>query len=85
MKNRITTVKGNNKISFYLHSNKGKNYLFTQDFTKGVYEYFRTGRSETELYNYKKWNRNPRLDKTIEKLPMYIKYVTQEVLQERGA
>lgn len=52
------------------------NYL---QYTKGVYDYFRRGRSERELHEYKQWNKNPRLDKTIEKIPMYTQYVLREV------
>lgn len=74
MKNKIIVNKKNNKLDFYLLSKKRKLYLFTQAYTRGVYHYFRNGRSETEVRTYKKWNTNPRLDKTIEKLPLYIHY-----------
>ena len=78
MKNKIIVRKGKNKLDFYLLSNSEKFYLFTQCYTKGVYNYFRSGRSENEIRSYKKWDRNLRLDKTIEKLPMYIQYVLCE-------
>lgn len=78
MKKRIIIISKNNKLDFYLLvSGKTKLYLFTQAYSKGVYQYFRHGRSENEIRNYKRWGRNPRLDKTIEKLPMYIRYVIQ--------
>lgn len=78
MKNRITVVKNMDKLDFYLISKRVKVYLFTQDYTKGVYEFFRDGKSENEVKGYKKWNRNPRLDKTIEKIPLYVQYVMRE-------
>ena len=53
-------------------------FLFTQSFTKGVYEYFKNGRDENELRTFKRWNKNPRLDKTIEKIPMYMKFALKE-------
>ncbi|MCD7749181.1 MAG: hypothetical protein LUH42_03910 [Oscillospiraceae bacterium] len=67
------------KLEFYLVTGGRTIYLFTQDYTKGVYEFFRNGRSVNELRQYRKWNRNPRLDKTIEKIPLYRSYVLREI------
>ena len=78
MKNRVTVTKINGWIHFYLTSGKQTHYLFSQKFTKGVYEYFRDGRSENEIKKFNKWNRNPRLDKKIEKIPLYVRYVFRE-------
>lgn len=76
MKNKITVTKGeNSKLHFYLQSGAGRYYLFSQPYTKGVYEFFRLGRSENEVRSYRKWNQNPRLDKDIERMPLYIEYV----------
>lgn len=68
------------KMDFFLVTEKGRAYLFTQEFSKGVYEYFRKGRSERELLSFRKWDKNPRLDKTIEIIPIYTKYVLKEVI-----
>lgn len=78
MKNKILVTKSNNKIHFYLISEGKRHYLFSQNFSKGVYQFFRSGRSESELHGYKNWRKNPRLDKTIEKIPMYMRYVIKE-------
>ena len=78
MKNSVTVTKSNGWIHFYLTSGKQTRYLFSQKFTKGVYQYFRDGRSENEIKKFNKWNRNPRLDKTIEKIPLYVRYVFRE-------
>ncbi|WP_029542199.1 hypothetical protein [Selenomonas sp. AB3002] len=78
MKDKIQISKLNNKLHFYLVSSKGRFYLFTQRFSKGVYHFFIKGRSESEILSFKHWSRNPRLDKTIEKLPIYITYVRKE-------
>lgn len=67
------------KLDFYLVSGGRRYYLFSQNYTKGVYDFFRNGKTEDELRRYNKWNRNPRLDKTIEKIPMYIAYVMKEI------
>ncbi len=74
MKNKITIQSRNNKISFYFHVSGKRLYLFSERFTKGVFEFFRKGRSESEIKSYNSWNRNPRLDKTITKIPLYTRY-----------
>lgn len=79
MKKRIKVTKTGEMLHFYLVTKRGCTYLFAQGFSKGVYDYFRKGRSEHELNEYKQWNKNPRLDKTIEKIPMYMQYVLREV------
>ena len=78
MKNKIMVVKNGGRMNFYLHSDAGRMYLFAQEFSKGVYVYFKNGRAEAEIKQFNKWNLNPRLDKTITKLPMYIRYVMKE-------
>lgn len=78
MKNKITVTKSNDKIHFYLVSGKVHRYLFSQNFSKGVYNFFMKGRSEAEILGFKKWRDNPRLDKTISKLPMYIRFALKE-------
>ena len=79
MKNKISVTKKNNKLNFYLIAGGERHYLFTQDYSKGVYEFFQGGRSESELHKYKLWRKNPRLDKTIEKIPLYTRYVLREI------
>ncbi len=79
MKNKISVTKANNKLNFYLLSEGKRYYLFTQTFSKGVYQFFQNGRSESELHKYKLWHKNPRLDKTIEKIPLYTRYVLKEI------
>ena len=34
---------------------------------------------KNELREYTQWNKNPRLDKTIEKMPMYMQYVLRGI------
>ena len=74
MKNKITIRRGDETISFYLHTSGKCVYLFSQKFTKGVYEFFKNGRSENEIKSYRLWKKNPRLDKTITKIPLYTRY-----------
>lgn len=75
MKKRITVENRKGDLYFYLRSEQGVQFLFVQKFTRGVYDFFRNGISERQLRACRRWDRNPRLDKTIEKLPLYITYV----------
>ncbi len=78
MKNKILVNKTREKLHFYLIAGGKRYYLFTQNFSKGVWQFFQGGRSENELLNFRSWRKNPRLDKTIEKIPMYTRYVLRE-------
>ena len=80
MKSKIIVTKKNGKMNFFLQTKEGRFFLFSQNFSKGVYQFFCKGKSESEIISFKKWNRNPRLDKTIEKIPLYTKYVRKEII-----
>lgn len=82
MKNQVIIKSGVNTLNFYLTNQYGTYYMFTQAYTPGVYDYFRRGRSENEIRSFRNWNQNPRVDKTIEKLPGYIRYVMREYVME---
>ena len=79
MNGKIIIKKTPDMIHFYWTINSiGKLYLFSQKFSKGVFDFFCKGRAITEVLHFKQWNRNPRLDKTITKLPIYMKYAWKE-------
>lgn len=80
MKCRVVIQKQNDQISFFLQLKSNTQYLCRQAFSKGVYVFFKNGRAEAEILSFKGWGKNPRLDKTIEKLPIYIRYVKKEIL-----
>lgn len=85
MKNKIFIKKlfiekGNEHIEFYLKNEKGEFWLFTQPFSKGVYEWFKDGRSESEILSFDKWEKNKRLNNTIKRIPKEIKYVTNYII-----
>lgn len=81
MKKKITITTSNNQIHFYLTCAAGTGYLFSQRFTKGVYDYFRCGRSLNEVHAFCKWGCNPRSDKTIDKVvnPSYHRVAMEEL------
>ena len=78
MRDKVIATKKDNKINLYLISGGQKHWLFSLAYSKSVYNYFRAGRSLTEVMKYKNWKKSPRLTKTIERLPGIIKYVKQE-------
>lgn len=82
MKNKITMIPKDGQLFFYLVSDVGKVFLFSQNFTKGVHDFFINDKSESEILGFRKWRKNPRLSKTIEKIPLYIAYVRKEILLE---
>lgn len=82
MKNRITITKLNNEIKFYLKNGNGEFWLFSQPYSKGVYEWFKNGRSEKEIIEFNKWNQNKRLNNTIDRIPREVKYVTKYIIPD---
>lgn len=80
MKSKIIVTKNGDRMNFFLQTKEGRLFLFSQNFSKGVYQFFCKGKSENEIISFKKWGRNPRLDKTIEKIPLYTKYVRKEII-----
>ena len=80
MKNKITVSPKNDQLNFFFHYGSKKIFLFSQRFSKAVFHFFLHGKTESEILSYKRWNQNPRLDKTIEKIPMYLRYIRKEVI-----
>lgn len=85
MKNRVIIKKENNNINFYLKNDNGEFWLFEQECSKGVYEYFKNGRAEREILNFTKWERNKRLNNTINRIPREIKYVSKYIIGDERA
>lgn len=79
----------NQVIDFYLRSadgkSYGKSYLLSLPFSIGVWKYFKNGRAVSEIMAFRAWNKNPRLDKTIVRLPSMIRYIKREQEQQRCA
>lgn len=64
--------------SFYIISEGEEFFLFSQNYRKGVHRYFSKGVRLDEAYDYSKTNRDSAVIKTMNKLPMYIKYIERE-------
>lgn len=79
MKNKV--IVNNSKrgyLDFYFQTEGKTLYLFTETFSKSVYNFFYNGRLESEVLGFKRWKGNYRLGKTISKIPMYIRYALKE-------
>lgn len=82
MKNKITITKFDDEIKFYLKNSNGEFWLFSQPYSKGVYEWFKNGRSEKEIIEFNNWEQNKRLNKTIDRIPREVKYVTKYIIPD---
>ena len=71
-----TTAKG--VQSFFINANGETHFLFSQNFRKGVKDYFERGVRIDEAINFKRANGNSAIIHTMEKLPAYIRYVERE-------
>ena len=77
-KERIEITKSNNQIHFYLAFEGNRHWLFSQEYSLSVYDYFRFGRSVKELREHKYLRNNPRLAKTMERILSAVKYIRKE-------
>lgn len=84
MKNRVIIKREarDKDLKFYLKNDKGEFWLFDQKCSKGVYEYFKNGRSEQEILSFDKWGSNKRLNNTIDRIPREIRKVTKHVIDD---
>ena len=64
--------------SFFLITPEAEYFLFSQDYRKGVHEYFNKGVRLDEATNFSKSHRDSAIRRTMTKIPMYIKYVEKE-------
>ena len=71
-----TTAKG--VQSFFINANGETHFLFSQNFRRGVKDYFERGVRIDEAINFKRANGNNAIIHTMEKLPAYIRYVERE-------
>ena len=70
------TAKGVQR--FFINANGETHFLFSQNFRRGVKDYFERGVRIDEAINFKRANGNSAIIHTMEKLPTYIRYVERE-------
>ena len=68
----------NRRLNFYVEAGRESHYLFSQSFTKDVYEFYKNGVSLDKPFNHSLANRNKSILKVFDKLPSYIRYIEQE-------
>ena len=71
-----TTAKG--VQSFFINANGETHFLFSQNFRRGVKDYFERGVRIDEAINFNRANGNSAISHTLEKRPAYIRYVERE-------
>ena len=64
--------------TFYLRSEGCDYYLFRQNYRRGVDEYFRSGVVLERAIDFGKSRQNEAIQRTMQKLPSYIKYIEKE-------
>lgn len=72
----LTTGKGVH--SFYLEACGKTYYLFSQNFRRGVKEYFSQGVHIDAAMDFSRARHNTAVINTMRKLPSYIKYIEKE-------
>lgn len=64
--------------SFYLSTSDDQYYLFQQDYRRGVNEYYKNGVSLDQAISFSHSHKDNAIIRTMEKIPMYIKYIEKE-------
>ena len=64
--------------AFYMITEGGTYYLFSQDYRKGVQEFYHKGVRLDESLDYSKAHKDAAIERTMSKIPMYIKYIEKE-------
>ena len=64
--------------SFYVEASGETHFLFSQDYRRGVNEYFRDGVRLDDALNFSRAKGDNAIKRTMEKLPSYIKYIERE-------
>lgn len=68
---------------FYKGADRKEVYLFTTDYSPSVYDYFRDrGKTIRQMYRFRDWH-NPRLSKTVSRVPNAVKYAITEQENEK--
>ena len=79
MKSRIyCTNPKTGELYFYLRHDRKRYYLFHQPYRKSVCAFFEHGVYLDDAFDYSRAKRNPRIVKTISKLPFAIHYIESE-------
>lgn len=64
--------------AFYMLNEGEIYYLFSQDYRKGVQDFYHKGVRLDESMDYSKAHKDTAIERTMSKIPMYIKYIEKE-------
>ena len=64
--------------AFYMLNEGEIYYLFSQDYRKGVQDFYHKGVRLDESLDYSKAHKDTAIERTMSKSPMYIKYIEKE-------
>ncbi len=64
--------------SFYLIIGDDEFFLFSQSYRRGVEDYYGRGVRIDEAINYSRAHRDSAITRTMDKIPMYVKYIERE-------
>jgi len=64
--------------AFYMLSEGEIYYLFSQGYRKGVQAFYHKGVRLDESMDYSKAHKDTAIERTMSKIPMYIKYIEKE-------
>lgn len=64
--------------SFYLIVGNDEFFLFSQAYRKGVEEYYGKGVRIDESMRYSRAHKDSAITRTMDKIPMYVRYVERE-------
>ena len=76
--NVICMIDAKGKHSFYLNVAGARYYLFQQNFYRGVNEYYKNGVPLDRAMSFAHSHKDNAIIRTMQKLPMYIKYIEKE-------
>jgi hypothetical protein len=71
-----TTAKGTH--TFYVEAQGETHLLFSQNYRHGVNEYFSIGVSVDRALDFSRAKGNTAIERTMRKLPSYIRYIERE-------
>lgn len=75
MKTKIYCIKHNGKRQFYVSAYGNDYYLFSQDYRKGVENFYSKPQTYDEATNFSKAKRDFSIMNTMKKIPSYVRYI----------
>ena len=75
MKAKFYCIKKGTQHQFYVYADGMEYYLFSEEYRKGVANFFSRPLTYDEVTNFSKAKRNFQIMNTMKKIPLYVRYV----------